>query len=209
MTDWGRIAGLYDRQLWLERAALDAAIDLAEIEADGRVLDLGTGTAALLRRLGRRRVAFAQAIGVDSSPQMLARASALPSGCELREADATDLPFPSDSFDVVFASYLLHLLEKEERAAVLVEARRVMRPEGRVVVVTVAEPRSRLVRLVLSPAVSLAWRRSSTLLGLRPLDPRPDLEASGFAVRRTRRVLWGYPSTVVMAELAGADAPVG
>lgn len=202
MSDWGRIAGFYDLQLWLERAALEAAIDLAAIEADDRVLDLGTGSAALLRRLGRRRIVFGQAMGIDSSPQMLARAPALTDRCELLEADATELPFPSESFDVIFATYLLHLLDRQERAAVLAEARRVMRPAGRLVVVTVAAPRSSVARLALAPVASLVRRRSSTLLGLRPLDPSPVLEESGFVVRQARRIAWGYPSTVALAQLA-------
>lgn len=203
MSDWGRIARLYDLQLWLERTALNAAIDMAGIESDNRLLDLGTGTAAFLRQLGRRHMAFDEAIGIDSSPEMLARARVLPRGCRLSQADATKLPFPGQSFDVVSAIYLLHLLDRLERAAVLAEVRRVMRPGGRLVVVTVAAPRSRMLRRALAPAARLARRRSATMLGLRPLDPRPDLEGSGFVVCRARHIAMGYPSTVVMAQLTG------
>lgn len=203
MTDWSRIASLYDLQLWLERAALNAAIDMAAIESDDRLLDLGTGTAALLRQLGRRRIEPEEAIGVDSSPEMLARARALPPGSRLLEADATKLPFPNQDFDVVCAIYLLHLLDPAERAAVLAEARRVIRLDGRLVVVTVAPPRSRMLRRALGPATRLARSRSATMLGLRPLDPRSDLEASGFVVCGRRYVVSGYPSMVTMAKPNG------
>jgi len=180
---------------------LDAAIDLAGIESGDRLLDLGTGTAALLQQLGRRQLAFDQAVGVDSAPEMLARAPALPRGCRLLEANATKLPFPRQSFDVVFAVYLLHLLEQPERATVLAEVRRVMRPGGRLVVVTIAAPRSRLLQRVLGPAARLARHRSATMLGLRPLDTRSDLEACGFEIRQTRRTVRGYPSMIVMAQI--------
>ena len=205
VTDWGRIAHLYDLQLWLERPALDAAIEIAGIRAGDHLLDLGTGTGALLRRLEHRGPAFADAVGIDRSAAMLARAPALPPRCRLVRADATRLPLPDRSFDVVTAIYLLHLLDPPRRAAVLAEARRVMRPGGRLVVVTVAASRSpagRTVTGALAPAARALRRRSPTMLGLRSLDPGPDLEARGFAVRRRRFVTGGYPSAVVMARLA-------
>lgn len=143
MTAWrrDRTARFYDLQVGLEGSAVDAAIDLAEFGADDRLLDLGTGTGALLRRLAGRAEAPDEAVGVDSSAAMLRRAPAMPEGWRLVQADAAHLPFPACSFDVVTAAYLLHLLEPAERAAVLAEAHRVVRPAGRLVAVTIAPPR--------------------------------------------------------------------
>lgn len=207
MSAWDRAARFYDLQLWLERAALRAALDLAGIENDERPLDLGCGTGAILRELARRPTAPREAVGVDASAAMLARAPALPPGWLLVRADAARLPFPDRSFDVLTAAYLLHLLDPEQRTAVLAEARRVMRPGARLVTVTVAPPRSaraasRLDR-VLRPVCG-----NGVLAGLRPLDPTPDLEAAGFAVSATRRTFRGYRSLIVAARLsAGTPSP--
>jgi ubiquinone/menaquinone biosynthesis C-methylase UbiE len=207
VSAWDRGARFYDWQLWLERAALDAAIDLARLGVDDRLLDLGTGTGALLRALARREPAPREAIGVDTSPQMLARVPLLPAGWELLRADAARLPFPDGSFNVLTATYLLHLLEPPRRAAVLTEARRVLRQGGRlVVVVTVAPPRSERLAGIIDRIPSAAWRRLGVMAGLRPLDPRADLEASGFAVCETRRVARGYPSLLVAAQPRGEDS---
>lgn len=46
----------------------------------------------------------------DSSEDMLQAAGKLPDGYGLRTGDARALPFPDDSFDLVIAAYLLHLL---------------------------------------------------------------------------------------------------
>jgi ubiquinone/menaquinone biosynthesis C-methylase UbiE len=198
MSAWDRVAPFYDLQLWLERGALDSAIELAEIGASDRLLDLGTGTGALLRRLKRSAAAPREAVGIDVSHRMLARAPTLPAGWELHRAEAERLPFADRSFDVVTAAYLLHLLDAPQRAAVLVEARRVIRPEGCLVTVTVAPPRSRALARGLSRIFRPTWSRG-VLAGLRPLDPQPDLEAAGFLVQESRRSLTGYPSLIVRA----------
>lgn len=116
---------MYDLQLALERRALDAALELAAPGPGDRVLDLGTGTGGLLRRLAARPDRPREVLGVVASGAMLARAPALPVGWRLRQADATRLPCPPGSYDVVSAAYLLHLLEQPARRAVLDEARHV------------------------------------------------------------------------------------
>jgi ubiquinone/menaquinone biosynthesis C-methylase UbiE len=169
------------------------------MESDS-LLDLGTGTAALLHELARSAHPPRSAVGLDRSPQMLARAATLPSGWKLLEADAGALPFADASFDVVTASYLLHLLDERERAQVLAQARRVLAPGGRVGIVTVAPPSGPLASLVSWPIRALAGRASGALSGLRPLDPRDDLEAAGLRPLRGCRVRVGYPSLCVVAE---------
>ncbi len=201
MPNWERAARFYDLQLWLERAALRVAIEMVEIDEAARVLDLGTGTGAFLRQLAGVMHVPREAVGVDSSPAMLSRVPALPSEWRLLEADAAKLPFPDRSFDVVAMSYLLHLLDPGERAAALSEVRRVLRPKGQLVVVTVGLPRHELLARALSPLFHILRRSSGVMRGLSPLDPRPDLERSGFTVRQARRVAWGYPSIVVAADL--------
>lgn len=206
MTVWDRVARFYDLQLWLERAALNVALDLAKIGADDRLLDLGCGTGGLLRELAGRAPVPREAIGVDASARMLARVPVLPAGWSLQQADAGRLPFPDRSFDVVTAAYLLHLLDQSERAAVLAEARRVLRPHGRLVVVTVAPPRSRALARILDCAFRPARLRAGILAGLRPLDPWPDLEDGGFVAQGVRRTYRGYPSVIIAAQLS-AQSP--
>jgi hypothetical protein len=69
-----RVARAYDLQLFLERPSLRAAIELAGSIDDERVLDLGTGTGALVRELARTGVRPAEAVGADASGAMPERA---------------------------------------------------------------------------------------------------------------------------------------
>lgn len=195
---WSRVAGVYDRQLVLERPALIAALDLAVPRAGEALLDVGTGTGALLRELSLRPRPPGVVVGVDSSPQMLAAAGHLPSGWKLAEADARDLPFDDGSFEVVTATYLLHVLDRGDRARVIEEIARVLRPGGRLATVTPALPRARAGRALLRPLAAIAERSSGLAAGLRTLDPSLEI-GRHLTVRRTRWVNRGYPSVCVLA----------
>ncbi|HZA89228.1 MAG TPA: class I SAM-dependent methyltransferase [Solirubrobacterales bacterium] len=200
VATWSRAAWFYDLQLPSERAALDAAVELAGAGAEDWLLDVATGTGGFLRRLARRPSRPHRAVGVDASAAMLARVPKLPPGWEVRQADACELPFPDASFDVATACYLLHTLSVGTRRGVLGEIARVLRPGGRLVTVTPAEPRGRAARALAAPLIAVARRSSGLLAGLRPLDPTHELVWAGFAVRTARSVAGGYPSICVLAE---------
>lgn len=199
---WDRLAARYGRQERWERAAIDAALRVAAPGADERLVDLGTGTGLLLRRLAARHGARPrEAIGVDRSPCMLAGVE-LPPGWALMGADARAVALPDGWADVVTCAYVLHLLTVGERAELLAEARRLLapRPESRLVVVTVWSERV-AVRAALR-LLQRAMRDAGT--GLRPLDPTADLARGGFVL--TQRVdlpRQGYPSVVLGARRAG------
>lgn len=193
--DWDRAATCYDWQLRFERAAIAAAVALARPERDEEVLDVGTGTGAVLRELARRPDRPRKATGVDASPRMLARIPSLPAGWALETADARLLPFADCTFAVVTAAYLLHVVDVTARREIIGECRRVLRAGGRLITVTPTLPPTPLARLLYA---SLAKATGSTT-GLRPLDPRPALEEASFRIGTTVYVSRGYPSLCVLA----------
>ncbi len=97
-----------------------------------RLLDLGTGTGLLAREFARRGCLVT---GVDFSARLLSVAEAANAGEVVRptylrlRAEATRLP--DASFDVVAAATSWHLFN---RAAAAREARRVLRPGGRLLI---------------------------------------------------------------------------
>ena len=119
---------------------------------EGRVLELGCGTGNLQRALAGQPQHPAP-IGLDASPQMLAlaRRKVERAGLEARlvRADARALPFPSATFDSLVATFPSDYIVAR---ATLAEARRVLRPSGRLVIVLGARlagggPYQRLVDL--------------------------------------------------------------
>ena len=128
-TEW--TLGTYPN---LARAFMDIAavlVDGVGVEPGERVLDVacGTGNAAVTahRRGG-------DVTGVDITPAMLERArehaSVLDADVDWREADAADLPFEDDAFDVTL-SCLGHMFVTDPGAAGT-ELVRVTRPGGRI-----------------------------------------------------------------------------
>lgn len=197
--DWSRAAAFYDWQLPLERPAIATAVALAEPRRDDDLLDLGTGTGALLRELARRTERPQKAIGVDISLAMLRKVPALPTGWSVHIADARRLPFADGAFSVVTSVYLLHVVDPATRRQIIRECRRVLRGGGRLVTVTPALPRTRAARMLYAPLAAAAGSSTGPAAGFRPLDPSPELEEEAMTIVATRYVACGYPSLCVLA----------
>jgi SAM-dependent methyltransferase len=101
--------------------------ELLEPLLDRTVLDIGCGGGRAVAELADRG---AHAIGVDVDPDMIAAARRRWSG-EFHVGSAYDLPV--DTLDGYRADKVLHALD--DPAAALTEARRVLRPGGRIVLV--------------------------------------------------------------------------
>jgi ubiquinone/menaquinone biosynthesis C-methylase UbiE len=197
-----RGAALYDLQLPLERRALRAAATLAGPVAGARVVDLGSGTgamAAALARGGRPR----DLVLADRVPAMLERARrrvarAAP-GVPVRAlvADARAVPLADGAADLVTAANLLHLLAPADALAVLREARRLLAPGGRAVLLDHAAPDTPLGRLY-TRGWALVARLPGTAQGPQG-DVRELVEAAGLAVGAVRSVPGVYWSTVLVA----------
>ncbi|HVA86114.1 MAG TPA: class I SAM-dependent methyltransferase [Candidatus Saccharimonadales bacterium] len=139
-------ASRYDRW-WAPVLAPTALRLLRELDAflaarpQATALDIGTGTGTLTLAAARRWPG-ARIIGTDLSAGMLAVAAArardeLPTDAgrlrfETGPADA--LPLPDASVDAVMSSFVFQLVP--DRPAAMREARRVLRPGGRLAVVT-------------------------------------------------------------------------
>jgi ubiquinone/menaquinone biosynthesis C-methylase UbiE len=101
-------------------------LQLLELPADARVLDVGTGTGVAAQAAAD---AGHPVVGADESPGMLTVGHRVRPGLPLVAATAIDLPFPDRSFDAVVGTFVLAHFTKVETA--LFDLIRVLRPGGR------------------------------------------------------------------------------
>jgi ubiquinone/menaquinone biosynthesis C-methylase UbiE len=93
------------------------------------VLDIGCGTGTHLEIYQKERCTV---VGIDSSPAMLEVARAkLTERTKLYHGEASHMPFPPESFDLVLAMFLLHETPAHIRPSVMKEAKRVTKKNGR------------------------------------------------------------------------------
>ena len=160
-SSYARIARLYD--------FLDLPFEYGRYRAlrgemfrglSGRILDAGVGT-------GRNMPFYppqAEIVGIDASPEMLARArlrrERLGVRAELLEMDALNTAFPDSSFDAVVATFLFCVLDQDEQLPALRELERVSKPDGEIRILEYAYPSDPFRRFVMrlwAPWVRFAY----------------------------------------------------
>ncbi|MFL6143692.1 MAG: class I SAM-dependent methyltransferase [Labedaea sp.] len=108
-------------------------IQLAELRGGHQVLDVGCGIGNLLRATGKAHPRV-ELTGLDPDQKALAMArrkiTRRGRTGRLDRGFAEELPYPDHSFDRVFSSLMLHHLDSAAKDAMLSEVRRVLRPDG-------------------------------------------------------------------------------
>jgi SAM-dependent methyltransferase/predicted ester cyclase len=200
-----RIRGIFDKQApkydtsmsRFERLLFAGNRNWVCGQAKGEVLELAAGTA--------RNLPFypegVRVTGIELSPEMAAlgrkRAEDLGRQIDLRVGDAEALDFPDESFDTVVCTYGLCTIPDD--GAAVREAKRVLRPGGRILLaehVRSPNPVVRTIQRVLDP---LAHRFGGDHLLREPLG---HLAAEGFEVDDVKRQKAGW------VELVSARKPV-
>ena len=121
-----------------------AIVEHIDTEQLGDLLDIGTGTGRILKLLGNSATT---AVGVDISPNMLtvARSELHAAGLDnvmVRQADMYALPFAAAAFDTVTVDQVLFQAERPQE--VLIEAARLLREDGQLLIVDFARPAGKL-----------------------------------------------------------------
>ena len=179
----------------LRRRADEVQSRLQEVPHEGnwRALDLGTADGLMLQRM-RGTIDASLAVGVDLSHDLLSLIGAPTIPPAL--ADGHRLHFAANSFDLVVASAVIEHVSRP--VDMLLECRRVLEPDG-FVVVTTPDP---------------FWERVATRVGHLPDGGHQEtldlkrlggyLERAGFEVLEARNFMispWGLPAEKIIESL--------
>lgn len=193
---YNRMSRIYFLAAPLEKKARMRGIELAQLKPADKVLEAAVGCGysfvEILKRVDRNNIVY----GIDLSPVMLKNTKklAIKKGYEnfdLREADTRHLPFPDETFDLLYNSYMLDLIPIADFPVVLKEFRRVLKKGGRLVLVNLGKKDSRPVfyekLYKLSPYF---WG------GCRPVLMESFVKEVGF-----RNVIREIPKTLMTSEI--------
>jgi ubiquinone/menaquinone biosynthesis C-methylase UbiE len=129
----GSMAEIYDTHLVpliFESYAADLAARAAAMAPDA-MLEIAAGSGVLTRAIGDVIRPGARQVATDLNSPMLEQAASVqadPGRVEWRTADAMDLPFAAESFDMVACQFGVMFFP--DRVKAYAEARRVLRPDG-------------------------------------------------------------------------------
>jgi ubiquinone/menaquinone biosynthesis C-methylase UbiE len=182
-------AALFIRQT-VERAALVALREAGSLPlGDRRILDVGCGAGQWLVDLETWGARGDRLSGIDLVEERASACRKRVRDADVRVGDASSLPWPDGSFDIVLQSMLMSsVLDLEMRTTVAAEMARVLAPGGLVLWYDffVGNPRNPSVRGIrrgelaeLFEGFEIAWRRVTLAPPLvRALVPRARLLAS-------------------------------
>jgi len=143
---WAFAYDLLLRVLWRgsERIYREKVVQLAGLGAGESVLDVGCGTGTLAIAAKRRVGPAGKVVGIDASPEMIARARAKAAKAaidiDFRAAAAEALPFSDGTFDALLSTTVLHCLPDDARRLCIREMTRVLKSGGRLLVVDFGGP---------------------------------------------------------------------
>ena len=194
-----KVASVYD--LWgrlTESKARERCLEMADIRDGESILEVAVGTGLAFVEILRLNPS-GQNEGIDRTEEMLKRAKQKAQrlgamNYSLKTGDAYDLEYSDSSFDLVINNYMFDLLPVDDFSAVLIEFKRVLRPGGRIVMVSMTKPErcynsvwERLYRM------NPAW-----VGGCRGVFLKPYLESVGFIdLKREFISQMTFPSEVV------------
>jgi ubiquinone/menaquinone biosynthesis C-methylase UbiE len=184
----------------MESKARVRSLELSEITNGERVLEVAVGTGLNFREILRRNPE-GWSVGIDISQKMLQRAKkrATKTGIvnyTLQRADCRALPYEDNTFDLLINQYMFDIMPLVDYGGIVTEFRRVLKPNGRLVLVNTTLPERALDR-------PLEWIFSvypKSFSQCRGILVRPYLEKFRFRViRREYVVNLSFPSEVILS----------
>jgi ubiquinone/menaquinone biosynthesis C-methylase UbiE len=200
--DW---FGAWQDLQFYERKALECLIANSDFEHAMAVFELGCGTGRLAENLLRRYLTGnATYTGMDISTTMVRiarqRLANWSGRAKVQQCDGTaKLPYADHVFDRFVATYVLDLLPEPAICGVLREAHRVLRPNGKLCVVSSTKGIT-----IVSRALSSFWKRIYAIDprlvgGCRPLRLSALIDSASWIIKHAQvSCSWGICSEIII-----------
>lgn len=190
------ITGTFEKKYW------NMALEKLNIKDGEIVLEVGFGTGRCLVEIAKRVGNKGKTYGIDISSGMLKmtrkrlKKEGLADKVKLYCGDAMSMHYEDNKFDAVFMSFTLELFDTPEIPAVLKEMKRVLKPEGRLGVVSMSKEVGESVSLKV-----YEWfhKNFPALVDCRPIYVEQSIKDAGYKIRYKEKIkLSGLPGEIII-----------
>lgn len=161
-----------------EHILREMTVGLAQVKPGDSVLEVGCGTGTLTLAAKRKAGPSGKAFGIDLIPGMIeaSRRKAAQANEEItfQLGSINDIPFSENQFDVVMCSFMIFHMSEDTRRKGIAEIHRVLKPQGRLLVLDLALPAQPVQRVI-------AKTLFGGMLGHDLRELLPLMEVSGFS----------------------------
>ena len=205
---YAKLSGFYAfLESILEKKLRKRGLELLGIQEGEVVLEIGSGTGCSLVEIAGYVGKSGKVYGIDVTPQMIELAKkrlakeGVTDRVELHQGDARKLPYDNGSFDVVYTAATLELFDTPDIPRVLEEIKRVLKPIGRLGVVSM--PKENHEDSTVFKLYEWIHRMFPRYASCRPIYVEDSIKDAEFEIARTEEVMMGgiFPMKVVIATL--------
>jgi len=180
------------------------ALEQLNIKKGETVLEIGFGTGHCLKQIAKLVGETGMTYGVEISSGMIEvtkkrlEKAGLIDRVELYCGDAASLPYNEHKFDAVFMSFTLELFDTPEIPMILNEIKRVLKPQGRLGVVSMSREDG---KSILFKFYEWAHKKFPNYADCRPIYVEQSLKEAGFGIKNKEKVkLIGLPLEIVIGK---------
>jgi len=195
-----------------EKKHRNQALKLLDIKKGDVVLEIGFGTGHCLMKMAKLVGEDGNVYGIDISSGMLEiskqrlKKAGLLDRVELYCGDALEMPYENNKFDAVFMSFTLELFDTPEIPEILTKIKRVLKPNGRLGVVSMSKENEKSLLLEL---YEWAHKKFPQYVDCRPIYVKQSINEAGFEIKyREKFKLSGLPVEIVIAVKPSKDIAV-
>jgi ubiquinone/menaquinone biosynthesis C-methylase UbiE len=160
-----------------ENSLREMTVNLAQVKSGDCVLEVGCGTGTLTLAAKRQAGQLGKVFGIDVLPEMIeiSQGKAVQAKLDVtfQLGNIDNIPFPENHFDVVMCSFIIFHMSEEVRRKGIAEIYRVLKPQGRLMVLDLALPPRPVSRAITK--ILLGFILKHDLKELLPM-----MESSGF-----------------------------
>lgn len=201
-ANYNRLSRWYDWIAGSEARYRQIGLKVLNLQPGERVLEIGFGTGSCLQDFAQQTGPQGFVYGIDLSDGMAVVAgnrlteAGLANRVALTLGDALHAPFDGGCFDAIFMSFTLELFDTPEIPLVLRQCSRILRPDGRLGVVTMVKTGQPNFA---ERAYEWFHARMPVAVDCRPILAQAALQDADFEIAQTiSEKMWGLPVEIIL-----------